>query len=283
MNQVSTHRAAWRARGLAALFLPPLAALCCAAALVYRYPPVTADKAAAASLSVGPAAAPAGEEVFLPVSYTANNTAHPPATVVLRAAPDAAWLRITGAEPGPALEGTDKRISFLAGDDGVAVAVFGGNEPLPEGTLFLLAGVLEPGTAPGSQSGFSGLDGSSAATPDALSAPLEVAAATVSVVAAGTHHSADTDRDWRISLSEALRVVQFYNTGGYQCGAGTEDGYAPFRGASDCVRHHSDYAPADWRISLSELLRIIQFYNAPGRGYILLPDSEDGFAPNPAP
>ncbi|NLF56618.1 MAG: hypothetical protein GX580_03160 [Candidatus Hydrogenedens sp.] len=282
MDPVSSHTPAGRGRRLAAVVLPPLAALCCTAALFVWYPPVTAETLPVAALSIGGGAAPAGAQVSLPVVYAANGAVHPPATVVLRAAPSAAWLRFTGAVSGPALEGSGKSVSFRVENGAVHVAVFGGDAPLPEGILFHLAASIESGTAPGSQSGFGGLGGSSAATPDALSTPLDVTAATVTVEAAGGYHSADSNRDWQISLSEALRVVQFYNTGGYQCGAGTEDGYAPLPGGTDCARHHSDYAPPDWRISLSELLRIIQFYNAPGRGYASAPGSEDGFAPNPA-
>ena len=45
-----------------------------------------------------------------------------------------------------------------------------------------------------------------------------------------THHSADQNLDYLISLSELLRVIQFYNSGGYHCDASGEDGYAPAPG-----------------------------------------------------
>lgn len=99
------------------------------------------------------------------------------------------------------------------------------------------------------------------------------------VPGAGMLHSADTDGDWSISLSEILRVVQIYNIGGYQCAEGTEDGYTLYVGDTDCAPHSSDYVTQDWRIDLSELLRAVQLYNAPGRCYHLREDSEDGFAP----
>ena len=92
-------------------------------------------------------------------------------------------------------------------------------------------------------------------------------------------HSADTDGDWSISLSEMLRVIQIYNVGGYQCGEDTEDGYALFAGAVGCAPHRSDYNPQDWRIDLSELLRTIQLFNSPGQYYYVQEGSEDGFAP----
>lgn len=99
-------------------------------------------------------------------------------------------------------------------------------------------------------------------------------------------HTADRNSDGTISLSELLRVIQFYNSGGLHCALppeSTEDGYVP--GANDaqeaCVPHNSDYSPQDWRISLSELLRLIQFYNS--GGYFACPDAEppteDGMCP----
>ncbi len=74
-------------------------------------------------------------------------------------------------------------------------------------------------------------------------------------------HSADQDGDGSVGLSELLRVIQFYNSTGYGCQAGTEDGYAPNDADQNCAPHASDYATQDWAISLSELLRLIQFYN----------------------
>jgi len=94
--------------------------------------------------------------------------------------------------------------------------------------------------------------------------------------------SADLNGDFVISLSELLRVVQFYNSLGYQCAdmGNTEDGYFPGPGANHtCSPYDTDYDTQDWVISLSELLRIIQFYNA--RSYRYCPDdgTEDGFCP----
>jgi len=88
-------------------------------------------------------------------------------------------------------------------------------------------------------------------------------------------HTADQDQDNEINLAELLRVIQFYNSDGFQCEAGTEDGYTPGSGDDTCVLHDGDYAPPDWQISMSELLRVIQFYNA--AGYESCPDGEDGF------
>jgi len=94
-------------------------------------------------------------------------------------------------------------------------------------------------------------------------------------------HSADQDANYSISLSELLRIIQFYNSGGLHCQPGSEDGYAPGSGGdTSCGAHSSDYTPHDWRISLSELLRLIQFYNS--RGYHACENGEDGFCPGSA-
>lgn len=96
---------------------------------------------------------------------------------------------------------------------------------------------------------------------------------------APANHAADQDGNLEISLSELLRVIQFYNSDGLHCQADSEDGYAPGpTGDQTCTPHSSDYNPQDWVIDLSELLRLIQFYNS--GGYYPCPenpDSEDGF------
>ena len=92
------------------------------------------------------------------------------------------------------------------------------------------------------------------------------------------NHAADQDGDQVISLSELLRVIQFYNLTGYGCEPGTEDGYAPDDPDQNCTPHSSDYTPQNWDIALTELLRLIQFYNF--GGIVPCPNdplSEDGF------
>lgn len=94
------------------------------------------------------------------------------------------------------------------------------------------------------------------------------------------HVSADQDGDYDVSLSELLRVIQFYNSNGYCCEAGTEDGFAPGLGQREsCVPHSSDYNEQNWIINLSELLRLIQFYNSDCYNYCPGAESEDGFCP----
>ena len=91
-------------------------------------------------------------------------------------------------------------------------------------------------------------------------------------------HDADSNKDWRISLSEALRVVQLYNAGGYSAAGGTEDGYTPGSGKADGAPHSSD-TNGDWTINLSELLRLVQLYNTDDGAYYISDQTEDGFVP----
>jgi len=92
-----------------------------------------------------------------------------------------------------------------------------------------------------------------------------------------TPHSADINGDWRISLNELLRIIQIFNSQGYWCAAGTEDGYAVVPGDRTCVRHHSDFLEPPWEITLTELLRSIQLFNA--GHYARDVFSEDTFTP----
>ncbi len=88
--------------------------------------------------------------------------------------------------------------------------------------------------------------------------------------------------DWRIDLTELLRVIQFYNSGGYHCATGaTDEGLTPGFDleAQDCAPHMGDYNPRDWVFGVSELLRVIQFYNS--GGYHPCGGGEDGFCPGP--
>lgn len=97
-------------------------------------------------------------------------------------------------------------------------------------------------------------------------------------------HTADRNENGRIDLSELLRIIQFYNSGGFHCAEDlglTEDGYLPGPGANQsCTPHDSDYSVSpDWTINFDELLRIIQFFNS--GGYHVCEGSEDGFCTGP--
>lgn len=97
-------------------------------------------------------------------------------------------------------------------------------------------------------------------------------------------HSMDYTKDFVIQLGELLRVIQFFNFGGYSCPfteAITEDGYIPGNsGGTFCTPHDLDYKPQDWIISLEEILRAIQIFNS--RHYYWCPQEStegDGFCP----
>ncbi len=93
----------------------------------------------------------------------------------------------------------------------------------------------------------------------------------------GVPHNADTNANFKLSITEILRLIQFYNSDGFHCQAGTEDGFAPNGGDVTCVRHHSDYLDPEFDLGISEVLRAIQFYNSAGYRRDML--SEDSFAP----
>jgi hypothetical protein len=77
------------------------------------------------------------------------------------------------------------------------------------------------------------------------------------------YHSADTDEDHSIALTELTRVIQLFSAGSYFCENGTEDGFSVTGSDRSCQpAHDSDYSPQDWTISLSELLRVTQLYSA---------------------
>ncbi|MHB8764933.1 MAG: chitobiase/beta-hexosaminidase C-terminal domain-containing protein, partial [Deferrisomatales bacterium] len=103
--------------------------------------------------------------------------------------------------------------------------------------------------------------------------------------ALAAYHSADyqSPQDWKINLSELLRVIQLYNLGEYSCGtAGIEEGFTTgATGGRGCTPHSSDYNPQDWKIGLSELRRVHQLYNL--AAYHEDAVGEDGFEPGPAP
>jgi hypothetical protein len=94
-------------------------------------------------------------------------------------------------------------------------------------------------------------------------------------------HSADYQSwtPYQINLGELLRLIQFFNLGGFHCagaGTGSEDGYIAGPGSSqECLPHDSDYHPRDWAISLSELLRLVQLFNM--SSYHACESGEDGY------
>ena len=113
---------------------------------------------------------------------------------------------------------------------------------------------------------------------------------------AASRHTADTDGDGRLGLSELLRVIELYNTrhgssrtGRYETRSETVDGFAPDATqpatvASPLLRHHMADTDRDGHLSLSELLRVIELYNTRSGStrtgaYHRSAGTADGFAP----
>jgi len=109
-------------------------------------------------------------------------------------------------------------------------------------------------------------------------------------------HSADSNRDNKISLSELIRVVELYNTrqgsvrtGAYTTQKDTEDGFAPDYSRSSSTilpYYHSADINKDGKLSLSELIRVVELYNfrfdtVRTGGYKKQSGTEDGFSPGP--
>jgi hypothetical protein len=101
------------------------------------------------------------------------------------------------------------------------------------------------------------------------------------------YHAADANGDYAVSLTELLRQIQFFNSGGYRyCpDAGTEDDYcpgpAPGKTAFPCESKaiHDTDQNGNEAIELNELLRIIQFYNTGALFYCPGRATEDEFCP----
>ncbi len=115
-----------------------------------------------------------------------------------------------------------------------------------------------------------------ASSPTGASVPLSATNGNLSIQRS-IYHSADQNRDWKISLTEVLRVVQLYNSGNFYCSCNTEDGYSITNSNKDCFPHNSDYyGGPNWKIQLYEILRLIQLYNY--GSYRSAVGTEDGFA-----
>lgn len=121
---------------------------------------------------------------------------------------------------------------------------------------------------------------------------------TLTAPAPSGQHSADTSRDFRISLIELTRVIELYNTrngtvrtGCYKVDSAGEDGFnaEPTRSGTTAVTlsaYHSGDSNRDGKVSLVELTRVIELYNYRNGtvrtgAYHLQTGTEDGFAPGP--
>lgn len=112
------------------------------------------------------------------------------------------------------------------------------------------------------------------------------------------YHSADTNRDRKLSLLELTRVIELYSTrygtarsGGYSVQAAGEDGFAPAPDRPSSAKPtlaawHAADSNRDGQISLNELLRVIELFNQRitstnirTGAYLPRGDTEDGFMP----
>lgn len=109
-------------------------------------------------------------------------------------------------------------------------------------------------------------------------------------------HTADTDRNLQIDLSELLRVITLYNTrtgttrtGRHKVDVSTTDGFAPDTSAGTTqASFHAADSNEDSQIDLSELLRVIALYNTRSGTertgeYHVDTSTTDGFATGPDP
>jgi len=188
-------------------------------------------------------------------------------------------FEVTGVALGPAAEAAGKQVWM--GDMGqgeYVVIVFGLNQtPIPSGVLAVPVIRVRPKAAGGTFP--AALTEAVFSDPGGQAIPGKTIDGSITVFR--RYHSADLSRDYTVSVSELLRVIQLFNFKRYHCAPGTEDGYAGGPGPTDCAPHSSDFNPADWTITISELLRLIQFFNA--QGYHIGIGTEDGFMPGRAP
>ena len=197
------------------------------------------------------------------ITYICDNTFS--AGVVVNQEPTAG----TGVEPGTSVDLWISTGPCPPEGEGTAEGIIEGEgvvEGTPEGE-----GIIEgEGIAEGTPEGEGITEGNIEGAQEGESGPIR--------------HSADTNGNWKIELSELLRVIQFFNSGGYHCADNpedTEDGYIPGIGDNiTCKPHVSDYNPQDWNIQLTELLRLIQLFNSGGFSYCPEMATEDNYCPN---
>lgn len=140
-------------------------------------------------------------------------------------------------------------------------------------------------------------------TQGTLAAQIAVQPAPLVIAMAAHPHTADLNRDYRISLLELTRVIELYNTrngtvrtGAYRIASAprTEDGFTAdverIKGSAGSVlsSYHSADSDRDGTLGLNELLRLIQIYNyrtldqvRTGQYRIVSSGSEDGYEPGP--
>jgi len=210
--------------------------------------------------------------------FSGSNAIASASSVVVAVAFDAARLEVVSVAAADMVLNRGKTLDTFVQPGRVSVGIAGGTNTLTTGMLFEVIFMVATDATPGVDLALAN-DGSSAANADAFPLALAFTAPAWSVAPDAGHHDADSNRDWEITLSELLRLIQFFNSDRYRCSAGTEDGYASGVGDEACGPHDSDFMTVDFAIDISELLRGIQLFNAFPRAYRSDPDGEDGFAP----
>ncbi len=254
-------RSKWIYRGLLVMFFSTMAHLT-----------VTAQEV---TVSLQSAAAPASGAVS--VAAILDSAPDTLGVLVLHLRFPTEKLSVMQVIPDSRLEDAGKTVQSNVLAEEVVVVIFGGNTPITTGSLCQFWCELSNSVSVEEQISFTDQN-SSASTLSATSLSLKLNAQPISVIPSPDTHNADYNTDWHIRLSEALRMVQFFNLDAFHCDITTEDGFSPYTGTQDCTVHTADQN-ADWQLSLNELLRIIQFYNA--FGYHPDATTEDGFAPGP--
>ncbi len=94
-------------------------------------------------------------------------------------------------------------------------------------------------------------------------------------------HSADVDRNMRISNEELNYVVQLREAGTYHCDTAAYSGFAGGAGNQRCAKHSADFNK-NWVIDVvPEVVRVAAFKGA--GGYKVDRGTADGFAPDVKP
>lgn len=185
-------------------------------------------------------------------------------------------VTLNGAAVGPVAVNANKSLSTFSLAPGVLRGLlFGNNRNAIEAGVVVTLTFTIASNATGIHA--IALSNVVLSNPNGTSVPVSVTSGTISTTFISTPHDADIDGDYRISIDELLRAIQFYNSDGLHCMSGTEDGFSPGQGDQFCLHYDLDYAPIDWYVSIDELVRGIQLYNS--AGYIRNPAGEDGFVP----
>ena len=221
---------------------------------------------------------------FLSVTAAKENT--PSSLVVHLCNAAVAWLRLCQQDEGPVCQShAIDRIRDIAATNGMPTTV--------SGVLSFSYLLAVPSSEAGTLELASLVSVSSSDAQRFLARPDPLKLSQVLA------HSADADRNGKLSLLELTRVIELYNTRNGTTRTGcyglansvNEDGFAsaPERASASLVslaRVHSADSNRDGKISLTELTRVIELYNyrsgttRTGQ-YKPQAGTEDGFTPGP--